>query len=140
MKKKYFNLLFILLFSQFMKAQSVASTCEYVYKAEAIACPDETPNSEKNATLNWDFSTIKKGIIKIEILPIYDCYKSSNAQFFKDKITLNIDGSENKLVGTKVFKHLEMMTKCFKWRVVINADGCEKISDWQFHSFIKNRK
>ncbi|WP_300568026.1 hypothetical protein [Flavobacterium sp.] len=123
-----------------MKAQSVASTCNFEYKLQTISCPVETSVGELFATLNWDFSTIKKGTIKIEVVPIKDCNKSTNAQFFKDKITLNIDGNEYKKVDTKVYKHTDLMAKCFKWRVVINTNDCEKKSDWQFYSFIKNKK
>ena len=139
MKNNWLNIVFILVFSQFVIAQS-DNSCVLNYKAELTASPIEARNSEKYAVLDWDFSSIKDAAIKIEVLPINDCFKKEKALSFKNVIILNIDNKENKLVGSKKLMHLEMLSKCFKWRVFITKGNCQKVSDWQYHSFINNKK
>ncbi|WP_310555484.1 hypothetical protein [Flavobacterium sp.] len=137
MKKIYIKLVLILLFSQGIKAQTT-SNCEFVYKLETIASPDETSNADKFVTLNWDFTQVgsKNKNIKIEIIPILDCYKNENAKHYKETLFLTIDGKLNTIKGSKVFKHIEMMSKCFKYRTLITSNSCEKSSDWNYYSFI----
>jgi chaperonin cofactor prefoldin len=127
----------LVLFTTVVKSQTNDNDCDYVYKAEVIPSPEQTSNSNKFATLNWDFSKIIVNLktIEIEIQPIFDCYKSLEAKRLKDIIVINVGKQNNNVSGSKVFKHIEMRNKCFKWRVVLKTDNCEKTSNWKFHSF-----
>jgi hypothetical protein len=121
--------------SQFIYSQENID-CNVNYKAEIVECPKETTNAEKYATVNWDFSEVKDASIKIEIVPILDCFNKEKAVAYKDAIFLNIGNAENGIIGSKKLIHVEMMSKCFKWRVIVTKTNCEKISDWQYHYFI----
>ncbi len=128
----------LVLFTTIVKSQTNSNDCNYVYKAEVIPSPVETSNADKFATLNWDFSKIIDNLktITIEIQPIFDCYRSLDAKRLKDIIVINVGKqNNNNVTGSKVFKHTEMRNKCFKWRVVLKTDTCEKNSDWKFYSF-----
>ncbi len=121
--------------SQFIYSQE-NTNCNVNYKAEIVECPKETTNAEKYAIVNWDFSEVVDASIKIEIVPILDCFNKDNAVSYKDAIFLNIVIDENGIIGSKKLIHVEMMSKCFKWRVIVTKTNCEKISNWQYHYFI----
>ena len=130
-----FKIIFVFMISQFIYSQENID-CNVNYKAEIVECPKETTNAEKYAIVNWDFSEVKDASIKIEIIPILDCFNKEKATRYKDVIFLNIGSDENGIVGSKKLIHTEMMSKCFKWRVIVTKTNCEKISDWQYHYFI----
>lgn len=122
--------------SQFIYSQENID-CNANYKAEIAEYTKEDVYSDKFAIVNWDFSEVKDASIKIEIVPILDCFHKEKAVTYKDTFILNIGNAENGIAGSKILSHLEMMSKCFKWRVIVNKTNCEKISDWQYHNFIK---
>ena len=130
-----FKIIFVFMISQFIYSQENVD-CNANYKAEIVECPKETTNAEKYAIVNWDFSEVKDASIKIEIVPILDCFNKDKAISYKDVVFLNIGSDENGIVGSKKLIHTEMMSKCFKWRVIVTKTNCEKISDWQYHYFI----
>ena len=121
--------------SQFIYSQE-NTNCNANYKAEITEYKKENTYSDKFAIVNWDFSEVKHASIKIEIVPISDCFNKEKAVAYIDTIFLNIGNAENGITGSKILSHLEMMSKCFKWRVIITKKDCEKISDWQYHYFI----
>jgi hypothetical protein len=135
MKFIYLKIIFVFMISQFIYSQENRD-CNVNYKAEIVECPKETTNAEKYATVNWDFSEVKDASIKIEIVPTLDCFNKEKAVRYKETIFLNIGNDENGITGSKKLIHTEMMSKCFKWRVIVNKTNCEKISDWQYHYFI----
>ena len=135
MKFIYLKIIFVFMISQFIYSQENID-CIVNYKAEIVECPKETTNAEKYAIVNWDFSEVKDATIKIEIIPILDCFNKEKAVAYKDVFFLNIGNDENGITGSKKLIHVEMMSKCFKWRVIFTKTNCEKISDWQYHYFI----
>lgn len=110
----------------------------YDYKLNFVKSPTVISNNDFLARAEWDFSKLDLGnsTIKIEVISIKDCYNNDNATRFKDEISILIDGKSNKIQGFKDFSHLSLMTKCFKWRVVINGKKGNEVSDWNFYSFI----
>ena len=130
-----FKVFLLFMISHFIYSQENID-CNVNYKTDIVECPKETTNAEKYVIVNWDFSEVKDASIKIEIVPILDCFNKEKAVAYKDVIFLNIGNDENGITGSKKLIHTEMMSKCFKWRVIVTKTNCEKISDWQYHYFI----
>ena len=138
MKKNYFKLLVILLIFNFSFSQTNSSNCKFDYTIEFERCPESTSNHDLYAIAKWDFSKIdlKNTEVRIEIESFKDCFNGENSSDLRNKSTLNIDNVENQMNSTKTLKHIEMMSKCFKWRVVIKTDDCDYKSNWNFYSFL----
>lgn len=135
MKKTYTIFLFLLTFFAF--SQEIKG-CKFDYKLNLISGGDNEINlTEAFVSLDWDFSKIKEknASISIEIVPILDCFKDENAILFKDEILIKIDSKDFLKKDKKTLKHIDLMSKCFKYRVVINSNNCKEISDWKFYSY-----
>ena len=90
-----------------------------------------------NAKILWDFSSLdlQRNQVSIEVITIYDCFNGTNASDFKSQFTiLNKDNFSVK--GSHKLIHLELMAKCFKWRVVVKGNNGEQTSEWSYFSFI----
>jgi hypothetical protein len=90
-----------------------------------------------NAKILWDFSSLdlQRNQVSIEVITIYDCFNGTNASDFKSQFTiLNKDNFSVK--GSYDLIHLELMAKCFKWRVVVKGNNGEQTSEWSYFSFI----
>lgn len=91
----------------------------------------------KNASIAWDFSELELNTtdISIEVVTILDCFNGAQAAEFKDQFTI-LSKDNFSLKGSMQLNHLELMAKCFKWRLV--AKGSEtSVSDWFYFSFVK---
>jgi hypothetical protein len=91
-----------------------------------------------NAEISWDFSSVdlQNNQVSIEVITIYDCFNAENASDFKAQFSiLNKDNFSVK--GSHQFIHLELMAKCFKWRVVVKESTSEQVSEWSYFSFLK---
>jgi hypothetical protein len=91
----------------------------------------------QNASIAWDFSVVELNNIdlSIEVKTIYDCFNGQQASDFKQEFTI-LSKDNFLLKGSKQLIHLELMAKCFKWRLV--AKGSEtSVSEWFYFSFIK---
>jgi hypothetical protein len=91
----------------------------------------------KNASIAWDFSELELNNteVSIEVVTILDCFNGEQATQFKDQFTI-LSKDNFALKGSKQLIHLELMAKCFKWRLV--AKGSEtSVSDWFYFSFVK---
>lgn len=91
-----------------------------------------------NAKISWDFSSsnLKGKQVSIEVVTIYDCFNGKNASDFKSQFSiLNKDNFTVK--GNSQLIHLELMAKCFKWRVVVKSTNEVQTSDWSYFSFLK---
>ena len=97
------------------------------------------PNIEfiQNASVSWDFSTIdlSNSKLSIEIVTIYDCFNGEQASDFKEQFLI-LSQDNFTLKGSKQLTHLELMTKCFKWRLMDRGDD-SKVSEWFYFSFLK---
>ena len=100
--------------------------------------PDSKFNYIDNAKISWDFSTLdlKNKNVSIEVVTIYDCFNGENASDFKETIqVLNKENFVKK--GSRDLIHIELMAKCFKWRLVLVENNQTKVSDWSYISFLK---
>ncbi len=91
----------------------------------------------KNASIAWDFSELELNTndISIEVVTILDCFNGTQASEFKDQFT--VFSKENfTSKGSTQLNHLELMAKCFKWRLVAKGSETE-VSDWFYFSFVK---
>lgn len=91
----------------------------------------------QNASIAWDFSSsdLNNRDISIEVVTILDCFNGAQATEFKDQFTI-LSKENFSLKGSAQLIHLELMAKCFKWRLV--AKGSEtSVSEWFYFSFVK---
>lgn len=135
--KKYFLLLF-LVYGFFGYSQAKSSNCNFEYDLALLNTQNDINNAQTAVvTLNWDFSKIdfKTTDVKIEIVPNLDCLNQSSVPQLKDPIFLEIDSKNFKSKDSKTFNHIDMMAKCFKYRVVINSKSCNEISEWKHYNF-----
>ena len=91
----------------------------------------------KNASIAWDFSGLELNTtdISIEVVTILDCFNGAQAAEFKDQFT--VFSKENfTSKGSTQLNHLELMAKCFKWRLVSKTSDTS-VSEWFYFSFVK---
>lgn len=135
--KKYLLLLILFLsFSAF--SQEKTSNCKFEFDLKLKGNEDNLANpKEASVDLNWDFSklNLKKAKVSIELVPVLDCHKKDNASNLKDTIYIEVNSKEFKRKDTKKIKHLDLMAKCFKYRVVITSSDCNYTTDWKFYSY-----
>ena len=98
---------------------------------------DANFNFIQNASISWNFSQIElnNAALSIEVVTILDCFNGEQASEFKDQFTI-LSKESFSLVGTTQLNHLELMAKCFKWRLVAKASDTA-VSDWFYFSFVK---
>lgn len=131
-------LLLLLVFSSLSFSQSNQNNCNFEYDLVLSNTQNDINNAQTAVvTLNWDFSKIdfKTTDVKIEIVPNLDCLNQSSVPQLKDPIFLEIDSKNFKSKDSKTFNHIDMMAKCFKYRVVINSKSCNEISEWKHYNF-----
>lgn len=136
--KKILLLSVILLF-QFSFSQSkldVNSPILKVVKVEKIE--DAKYDYINNAQVLWDFTSVdlKGKQVSIEVVTIYDCFNKENASDFKSQFSV-LNKDNFKVKGSHQLIHLDLMSKCFKWRVVVKEAKGEQVSDWSYFSFLK---
>jgi hypothetical protein len=98
---------------------------------------DANFNFIQNASISWNFSQIElnNAALSIEVVTILDCFNGEQASEFKDQFTI-LSKESFSLVGTTQLNHLELMAKCFKWRLVATTSETA-VSDWFYFSFVK---
>ncbi|WP_445720417.1 hypothetical protein [Flavobacterium sp.] len=91
-----------------------------------------------NAEISWDFSSlnIRGKQISIEVISILDCFNGESASDFKSKFSL-LNKENFSVKGSSQLMHLELIAKCFKWRVVVIENNKEQVSDWSYFMFLK---
>lgn len=136
MKKCFLLLLLLFSFSSFSQVKS--SNCNFEFDLITKGSKDNLANPKQaSVELAWDFSKIdiSKHIIKIEIVPILDCFNSLDGTNLKDVLVIDINSKEYKVNDSKKFMHLDLMAKCFKYRVIIRSNSCNEITPWEFYSY-----
>lgn len=129
----------IFLFFQFGFSQTNLNANDALLKGVKLEkFPDSKLNYIDNAKISWDFSNIditnKK--VSIEVVTIYDCFNGENASDFKE--TINVLNEDNFTVsGFRDLIHLDLLAKCFKWRILSVENGETKVSEWSYLSFLK---
>ena len=129
----------IFLFLQYGFSQTMLDKNDAVFKGVKIESLQE-PKFDliNNAKISWDFSGIDlaKKNVSIEVITIYDCFNGENASDFKE--TISVLSKENFVKnGSRELIHVELMAKCFKWRLVLVENNQTKVSDWSYISFLK---
>lgn len=91
----------------------------------------------KNASIKWDFSQLDMNNtdVTIEVVTILDCFNGEKASEFKDQFTI-LSKDNFSLKGNVQLNHLELMAKCFKWRLV-SKESSTSVSDWFYFSLVK---
>jgi len=135
--KKIF-LLAVLCFVSFSKAQNrIANDSPFLKNIKIEKLQDQQFDFIQNASIEWDFRTLdlNNTNLSIEVITILDCFNGEQASEFKQQFTV-LSEENFSLKGSKQLIHLELMAKCFKWRLV--ANGTEtSVSDWFYFSFLK---
>ena len=131
-------LLVVLCFVSFVYAQNrIENDSPFLKKIKVEKLQDPKLDFIQNASIAWDFRTLDLNTtnLSIEVITILDCFNREQASDFKQELT--ILSTENfSLKGSSQLNHLELMAKCFKWRLV--ANGTETgVSDWFYFSFLK---
>jgi len=127
------------LFLQYGFSQAMLDKNDAVFKGVKIeSLQDPKFDLINNAKISWDFSGIDlaKKNVSIEVITIYDCFNGENASDFKE--TISVLSKENFVKnGSRELIHVELMAKCFKWRLVLVENNQTKVSDWSYFSFLK---
>jgi hypothetical protein len=69
------------------------------------------------------------------VVTILDCFNGAQAAEFKDQFTI-LSKDNFSLRGSTQLNHLELMAKCFKWRLVSKTSDTSA-SEWFYFSFLK---
>ena len=129
----------IFLFFQYGFSQTMLDKNDAVFKGVKIeSLQDPKFDFINNAKISWDFSGIDlaKKNVSIEVVTIYDCFNGESASDFKE--TISVLNKENfTKQGSRDLIHVELMAKCFKWRLVLVENNQTKVSDWSYFSFLK---
>ena len=124
------------LFLQYGFSQTMLDKNDAVFKGVKIeSLQDPKFDLINNAKISWDFSGIDlaKKNVSIEVITIYDCFNGENASDFKE--TISVLSKENFVKnGSRELIHVELMAKCFKWRLVLVENNQTKVSDWSLFS------
>lgn len=131
-------LLLVLCFVCFGNAQNkIENDSPFLKNIKVEKLQDPNFNYIQNATIAWDFSTLElnDANLSIEVITILDCFNGEQASDFKQQLTV-LSEENFSLKGSTQLIHVELMAKCFKWRLV--ANGTEtRVSDWFYFSFLK---
>lgn len=131
-------LLVVLCFVSFGYTQNrIENDSPFLKNIKVENLQDPNFNYIQNANIAWDFRTLDLNNINlsIEVVTILDCFNGEQASDFKQKLTV-LSEENFSLNGSSQLNHLELMAKCFKWRLV--ANGTETgVSDWFYFSFLK---
>jgi hypothetical protein len=91
----------------------------------------------QNASISWDFNGLELNNtdLSIEVVTILDCFNGEQASEFKDQFSV-LTKENFSLSGNTQLNHLDLMAKCFKWRLV-SKTSVTAVSDWFYFSFVK---
>lgn len=137
MKVKLLLAFVLCAFSQSLRAQETKSACNFKFNVEVEKFPQVLDYEERFVIFTWDISKLSKNdSISIEIIKIFDCFKGVEGTQTEAYTVLNLKNKD--LIDKNSFKvkHVEMIAKCFKWRVVVKSDNCHEEKAWNYYSFI----
>jgi hypothetical protein len=91
----------------------------------------------QNASISWNFNGLElnNADLSIEVVTILDCFNGEQASEFKDQFSV-LTKENFSLSGNTQLNHLDLMAKCFKWRLV-SKTSVTAVSDWFYFSFVK---
>lgn len=136
MKKIFLLAIFYFVTSSYAQNR-IENTSPLLKKIKVEKVQDTNFNFVQNATISWDFTgqDLNNTDLSIEVVTILDCFNGEQASEFKDQfMILSKEGFS--LVGNTQLNHIELMAKCFKWRLVAKTSDTA-VSDWFYFSFVK---
>lgn len=137
MKVKILLTLLLFITSISIKAQETKSSCNFKYSILAEKNSDGLEYEDRFVNFKWDISKLfVSDEASIEIVKIFDCFTGINGTQTQAYTLLNLKNKD--LINKNSFeiKHVDMLAKCFKWRVIIKSDKCSEQSDWNYHTFL----
>lgn len=135
--KKYL-LLLSLFFGLLGFSQEKSTNCQFEYDLVLTNTKKDINKAhDTSVTLNWNFSklNLKDTKVKIEVAPNLDCLNQSGVSQLKESIFFDINSKEFKPKDTKSINHLDIMAKCFRYRVIFSSNNCIETTEWQDYSF-----
>jgi hypothetical protein len=136
MKKIFLLAIFYFVSSRYAQNR-IENTSPLLKKIKVEKVQDTNFNFVQNATISWDFTgqDLNNTDLSIEVVTILDCFNGEQASEFKDQFTI-LSKEGFSLVGNTQLNHIELMAKCFKWRLVAKTSDTA-VSDWFYFSFVK---
>ena len=137
MKVKLFLAFMLCSLSIGLNAQETKSSCNFEYKINAEKNPEGYNQLGGLVNFKWDISRIATNdTISIEIVKIYDCFEGIKGTQTEIYTLLDLKSEDLINKNSLKIKHIDMIAKCFKWRVVIKSDTCLEQTNWNYYSFI----
>ena len=134
------KLLFALAFcflSICLTAQENKSSCNFEYSVKAEKSPEGLEYEDRFVNFKWDISKLSSNDeISIEIVKIFDCFKGIDGSQSETYTLLNLKSEDLLDENSFKVKHVEMIAKCFKWRVILKSNSCLEQTDWNYYSFL----
>lgn len=137
MKVKVLLALLLFITSINIKAQKTKSSCSFEYSIVSEKNPEGLDYEDRFVNFKWDISKMSPSDeVSIEIVKIYDCFTGINGIQTEAYTLLNLKNKN--LINKNSFeiKHVDILAKCFKWRVVLKSDTCLEQTDWNYYSYL----
>ena len=95
----------------------------------------------QDVVIDWDFSNVNNVqnlTLVIEVQGLDNCWEELNGINRFALIKNSVENLSQNLKGTIRVEHLNINSKCFKWRAVISdaTNSCVKTTDWEFKNFL----
>lgn len=138
MKRKLLLAILLGVLSFNLYAQDTQTPCKFDYSVKALKSSESLSYKDRFVEFTWDISKIsnENDQIKIEITPIYDCYNGINGTQTNKSTFLDLKSEDLKNKSSVSIKHVDMLAKCFKWRVILQAENCLEETEWNYYTFI----
>jgi hypothetical protein len=135
--KKIFLLAIFYFVSSSYAQNRIENTSPLLKKIKVENIQDPNFKFVQNASISWDFNGLElnNADLSIEVVTILDCFNGEQASEFKDQFSV-LTKENFFLSGNTQLNHLELMAKCFKWRLV-SKTSVTAVSDWFYFSFVK---
>jgi hypothetical protein len=135
--KKIFLLAIFYFVSSSYAQNRIENTSPLLKKIKVENVQDPNFKFVQNASISWDFNGLELNNtdLSIEVVTILDCFNGEQASEFKDQFSV-LTKENFSLSGNTQLNHLDLMAKCFKWRLV-SKTSVTAVSDWFYFSFVK---
>lgn len=135
--KNFLIFALFLTFNMALSQSKLSGDSPYLNAIKVDKIKDSQFDFIQNALISWDFSTFELGTteLSIEVVTILDCFNAEQASQFKEQFTI-LSKNNFTLKGKTQLMHLDLMAKCFKYRLVVKNSETF-VSDWFYFTFIK---
>ena len=124
-------------------AQDKNQNCKFDFKVYTENQIEDEMRSIYKTEIKWNFSKLdlKNTTCVIEIVPMKDCMNGLDAIKLKPSVIISSTDKNFSAKGSKFINHLELMTKCFKWRVIVTntKNSCTETTEWKYSSFLSQQ-